>query len=55
MRHLKCSYLASSHRPKVTTIKISSNTGAVIRSNPHGLGKENTDYRRKQLENVPDT
>jgi len=55
MWHLKCSYPASSPRPKVTTIKISSNTGAVISSNLHGLRKENTGCRRKELENVPST
>lgn len=46
---------ASPHGPKVTTTKISSSTGAVTCSNLRGLGRGNTDCRRKELENVPGT
>lgn len=52
MKHLKCSYLASSPRPKVTTINISSNRVSVICSNLHGLEGGDTGYRRKELEDI---
>lgn len=53
MMLLKCSYAATSPRPKVIAIKISSNIVAVISSSLHGHGGKNTGCRRKHLENVP--